>query len=189
MYVSQSVTPSSFTQVDYEVLLDVWSASISYLNEKLKLILILQRKMVKIDFYHLYVLNNTRKIFQSLSAGYTPLGVFKITDKQIDEFEKLWKVSEEPNSFTSVTIGLSISLSLSLFYKMETNWKIQVREWINLFEIVFHLMILCNATKGLYNALMNYCGNITFILFAYQRLRLFWTICNQSPLILCFVQS
>lgn len=39
--------------------------------------------MVEIDFSHLYVLNNTRKIFQSLSAGYTPLGVSEITDKQI----------------------------------------------------------------------------------------------------------
>lgn len=53
---------------------------------------------------------------------------------------------------------------------MGTNLKIKVREWINLFEIVFYPMILCNATKGSYNALMKYCGNLTVILFAYQRL-------------------
>lgn len=69
---------------------------------------------------------------------------------------------------------MSFYKSLSLFYKIETKLKIHEREWINLFEIVFYPMILCNATKGLYNALMKYCGN-NFILFAYQRLRLFWT--------------
>lgn len=36
--------------------------------------------------------------------------------------------------------------------------------------------ILCNAIKGLYNALMKYCGNLTLTPFTYQRLRLFLTI-------------
>lgn len=36
--------------------------------------------------------------------------------------------------------------------------------------------ILCNAIKGLYNALMKYCGNLTLTPFAYQRLRSFLTI-------------
>lgn len=76
-------------QRDYEVLLDVWSASISYLNEKLILILIHQREMVKIDVSHPCVLNTTRKIFQSLFTGYAPLGGSEITDKQIDKIEKL----------------------------------------------------------------------------------------------------